>query len=329
MRFRTKQRPRGLITHKHQLRLTLMLVTLGLVLIGSRVAGRAEFWAKLFPDTSAADNAANDQHVVNHATFRPGITREDVRVLREDLLNSISDNQIGVSSGETAAWFVSMELAGRLTETQILGLPKARYAQFMDAPGECRGRAWKLTGTLRRLTREKLTNNSAEYDEVIDAWLTLPDSGDGLVHVVARSATGDLPFGTELAENAPEVTVSGYFFKREAYASGADGGLSIAPLVLAGTIAEVQLPNATGSRADQLTPWLIWLAIITCAALGLVVWSFVASDAVNRSQRSHQLTRLPVSPSFEGIRVETPHETLLQLETTANADERQLPDRAL
>lgn len=304
----------------------LMLMTLGLVLIGSRIAGKAEFWAKLFPDTSAANTTADDHPRLNHTVFRPEPGKAEVQVLREDLIRSISDNQIGVSSDETTAWFVSMELANRLTEKQIRTLPKARYAQFMDAPEECRGRPWKLTGTLRRLTRETLTNPSAEYGEVVDAWITLQDSGDGLVHVVARSATADLPFSTKFEQHPPEVTVSGYFFKREAYASGTDSGLSIAPLFLAGTISGVQLPGAAGSRADRLTPWLVWLALITCGTLGLVIWSFTASDAANRSQRSHQLTRLPVSPSFEGVHMETPRETLLQLESAATADERQLPD---
>ena len=104
----------------------LMLMTLGLVLIGSRIAGKAEFWAKLFPDTSAANTTADDHPRLNHTVFRPEPGKAEVQVLREDLIRSISDNQIGVSSDETTAWFVSMELANRLTEKQIRTLPKAR-----------------------------------------------------------------------------------------------------------------------------------------------------------------------------------------------------------
>ncbi len=234
-------------------------------------------------------------------------------------MNSIDDDVLGVTSDETRAWFETMRLAERITSEHADLLPAARYALFMDAPDACRGRAWTLTGKLRRLTKERLTNDTTEYSNVDDAWLTLPDSGDGLVHVVALQAARDLPFAETFADEAPNVTVSGYFFKREAYASAADSGISIAPLLLAGTITRTPTPVATSSRADQLTPWLGWLAVITCGGLGLVVWSFATSDAANRGQRTHELTRLPPSPSFEGISAETPYEMLHHLESAAQA----------
>ena len=301
-----------------------MLVTLGLVLIGGKVVGRAEFWARMFPDDSPTRAAQSSETVVNHTTLRPDPRADAVSILRDDLRDSIADNVIGVSADETKAWFVSMGLAQRLTVQQTNRLPKARYALLMDAPDDCRGRAWTLTGTLRRLTKEKLTNDSMEIQNVVEAWLSLPDSGDGLVHIVALDAH-DLPFAEKFEKDPPEVTVSGYFFKREAYASSADGGLSIAPLLLAGSIARVPSPYSAETRADLLTPWLGWLAAVTCGALGLVIWSFVASDATNRSQRSHELTRLPASPSFEGVIIETPHETLHQLEMAAEAGASALP----
>ncbi len=318
LRFRTKEQPRGLITRKHQIRLTLILVTLGLVLLASNIAGKADFWSQLFPDNHSAGTADSRQQVAHHTTLRPGPAADAPRILRDHLRDSIKDNVIGVSASETQAWFVSMGLAERLTKQQIKQAAKARYALLMDAPDTCRGQAWTITGKLRRLSREKLTNDSTEYKNVFDAWLTLPDSGDGLVHVVALRADRDLPVTGELDTNPPEVTVCGYFFKREAYASGANDGLSIAPLLLAGNISRVHSPVTIETRADQLTPWLGWLGGLTCGALGLVIWSFVSSDAVNRRRRTHELTRLPAAPSFEGVTIETPHETLHQLESAAN-----------
>jgi hypothetical protein len=325
LRFRSKQSPRGLISQKYQVRLTLMVVALGMVLIGSRVAGRTEFWARIFPESPVTDAVSSQGSAMTHTVRRPDLSPDSTRVLRDDLRKSIKDNAIGVSVDETRAWFVSMGLAERLTAKQNSQLPVARYAMLMDAPDDCRGRAWTVTGRLRRLTRKKLTNDSTEYRNVVDGWLTLPDSGDGLVHVVALQADRDLSFASEFNSNSTEVTVSGYFFKREAYASSADGGLSIAPLLLAGRISRVRLPASAETRADQLTPFLGWLAVLTCGALGLVVWSFAASDAMNRSQRSHELTRLPAAPSFAGLTVETPHERLHQLETAAEAAAPELP----
>jgi hypothetical protein len=323
LRFRTNQKPHGLMSRKLQVRLTLMFVMLGLVLVGSKVVGRAEFWAKIFPDSQPTESADSETAVVNYTTLRPELkvnsTTASVRVLRDDLQNSIEDDVMGVSAAETKAWGRSMELAERITSKQAKQLPTARYALMMDAPNDCRGRAWKITGTLRRMTEEKLTNHSLDYRDVVDAWLTLPDSGNSLVHVVALQSARNLPFAAEFDKDAPEVTISGYFFKREAYASSAEGGLSIAPLLLAGSISRVPMPVSTETRADQLTPWLGWLAVFTCGTLALIVWSFASSDVANHSERTHELTRLPASPSFEGVTIETPHETLQQLETAAEA----------
>lgn len=321
MRFRTKQKPRGLLSRKHQVRLTMLVVALGLVLVGSRVVGKPSFWAAMFPDSQQANHDSSADTAVTHTALRPDFSATDgrspVRELSDSLQNTIEDNVIGVTADEAKAWFVSMGLAERITSSQARQLPQAKFALLMDAPDECRGHAFTVTGKLRRLTKETLTNDSTEYKNVIDAWLTLPDSGDSLVHVVALEAGRDLPVAESFGDNPPEVTVSGYFFKREAYASSAEGGISIAPLLLAGRIIRVPAPAVTSTRADQLTPWLGWLAVITCGGLGLVVWSFVSSDAVNRGQRTHELTRLPASPSFDGVSIETTHETLHQLESAA------------
>lgn len=323
MRFRTKQKPRGLIDRRHQVRLTLMLAALGAVLIGSRIVGQPDFWAGMFPDSQPAGQETTAEPAVAHTAFRPNYivdgSSSPVRPLTDRLQNTIEDNVIGVTADESQAWFASMGLAERITSTQAKQLPKARYALFMEVPDECRGQAWTLTGKLRRMTKERMTNDSKDYKDVFDAWMSLPDSGDSLVHVVALDAGLDLRPADDYGDNPPEVSVSGYFFKREAYASGADSGISIAPLVLAGRITRVPAPELTSSRADQLTPWLGWLAVVTCGGLCLVVWSFASSDAVNRSQRTHELTRLPSSPSFEGVSIETTHETLHQLETAAEA----------
>lgn len=314
---------------KQQVRLTLMLVALGAVLIGSRVVGRAEFWAGLFPNQPVTNEKQPLEPVVTHTALRPETAAESTRVLRDDLRKSIRDNTIGVSVDETRAWFVSMGLAERLTADQTKHLPIARYAALMDAPADCRGRAWKVTGTLRRLTQETLSNDSTEYQNVVDAWLTLPDSGDGLVHVVALEADRDLPFASKFDSNPPQVTVSGYFFKREAYASRAEDGLSIAPLLLAGRISRVPLPASAQTRADQLTPYLGWLALLICGALGLVIWSFMASDTINRSQRSHELTQLPAAPSFDGVTIATRQEMMQQLQTAAETAPPDLPAAGL
>ncbi len=330
MRFRTRQQPRGVIPRKHQVRLTLMLMGLAAVLIGSRLFGKPEFWARMFPDEAVASVENSAVNVVSRTVFRPELTSEPVAIpLAAELQDVIRDDVMGVRAEEWKAWAFSLRLAEDLVEQsragEVLRLPSAKYALLMDAPENCRGRAWQITGTLRRMTRERVMNRNLGEMTVIDAWLTLPDSGDGLVHVVSRFADDDIPLQQDFGKNAPEVSLMGYFFKREAYASASEDGASIAPLILAGGISKVKLPEVVHTRSDQLTPWLGWLAVVTCTGLGLVIWSFLASDAVHRGQRTHELTRLPPSPSFEGVDAESPHEMLQHLEATAEPSGFELP----
>lgn len=322
MRFRTRQQPRGVIPRKQQLRLTLMLMALAAVLLGSRMVGKPEFWEHMFPEEGLVAAGAAAQNVVSQTVHRPELTRGSAAVaLAPELQDVIQDNVMGVRAEEWKAWAYSLRLAEDLVDQartgESLHLPSAKYALLMDAPEDCRGLAWKVSGTLRRMTRERVDNQKLGEMNVVDAWLTLPDSGDGLVHVVSRFADEDLPLGQDFGDDAPEVTLTGYFFKREAYASASSQGMSIAPLILSGGISEVKLPDVVQTRSDQLTPWLGWLAVLTCTGLALVIWSFLASDAANRGQRTHELTRLPPAPSFEGVDAESPYETLQQLEAAA------------
>ena len=316
MRFRTKQRPKGLLTRRHQLHLTMMLVALLLVLTGSRIVAKPDFWATLFPAVAAEQNAITQ-------TLRPDYSGHVAKRLPEELRDVIRDNVIGVTAEEWRAWGVSLsyaeELHKQIKEETTVNLRAAKYALLMDAPDHCRGRPWTVTGALRRITRETTHHSKLGPIKVVDAWLTLPDSGDGLVHVISRSADGDLEFLNDYGKDPPQVTLTGYFFKREAYASQAETGLSIAPLFLAGSISEVPRPAVTASRSDQLTPWLTWLALGICVAIGVVVWSFMLSDAAHKGQRTHELTRLPPSPSFDGVDAESPCEMLQHMELATDS----------
>ena len=317
MRFRTKQRPKGLLTRRHQLHLTMMLIALGIVLIGSRIVGKPEFWATAFPAVAA------EQTAISRTALRPDYSGDEPKRLPEELRDVIRDNVIGVTAEEWRAWGVSLSYAEELQkqnkkETPV-DLRTAKYALLMGAPDHCRGRPWTVTGALRRMTRETTHHSKLGPIKVVDAWLTLPDSGDGLVHVISRSANGDLEFLDDYGKDPPQVTLTGYFFKREAYASQAETGLSIAPLFLADSISEVPQPAATARRSDQLTPWLSWLALGVCGAIVVVVWSFMLSDAAHKRQRTHALTRLPPSPSFDGVDAESPREMLQHMEVATDS----------
>jgi len=357
VRFRTKQRPRGLLTRNLQRRLTLMVVSLGIVLIGASVAGRPSFWSGLFPDppaapddsgaSSSADDSARaaaelSTQVTTQTVLRPSLrmrlsppSDDGPNRIPSDLLLSITDNVIGVPPSEARAFFVGLSLAERMTVTESRLLPPARYALLMDSPDYCRGKPWSVRGTLRRLTIEKPTHDSLGDRRLVDAWISLPDSGDSLVHVIALSKAESIEESLGYSEDAPEVQFAGYFFKREAYLVEDEfEGLAVAPLVLASQISRVPLPDTSTTRSDQLTPWLGWLALATCGGILIMVWMFAVSDANHRGQRTHELTRLPSSVSFTDVEIATPVEAIRRMQAAAEhaagrADEYSLPDSSV
>lgn len=256
------------------------------------------------------------------------LSQAEIRVLPDggpepvpaDLLRPVRDDIIGVHSSEADAYFVTLRLSQKLTGANVPAAREGRYALFMDSPESCRGKAWKVRGTLRRLTRVQSDANSFGVKNLYDAWLSLPDSGNQLVHVVAASADAGLPLGDTNLKTAPEVVLTGYFFKREGYVRAGknkNGDVALAPLLLTGRI-QISAPTSSStSVADELTPWLGWLTLLVCGGVAAVFWQFQISDSLFRRTRTHQLTTLPVRVSFDGVHAVTVGETLQQLERSA------------
>ena len=371
MRFRTKQRPRGVLRAKDQRRLSLMVVGFGLILLCFTVARRPTFWGWMFPDeqnaTQASEDSASGQSTYTpeqvlqhdeilisdnnsgqlrssvdetsqiHETFRIpyGDSSSDAAIpqVGDHLLKTIKDDTIGIHSAESDAYFAAMKLASKIEQRRNLKAPRGKYALFMDSPVGSRGVAWKIEGQLRQLTKissgpSGLGVGASQYE----GWITTPDSGDQLLHVVAMNADKSL---TKLipprsknrtvkfsAKGSPDIRFTGYFFKREGYASGTEDNptLSLAPLFVAGTIHNVPPKVVTTTRADQLTPYLGWLTVAICAGIAVMIWNFSTSDIAHSQTRAHQLTKLPAYASFDDISAVTVSEALGQLQNTEHQE---------
>ena len=368
MRFRTKQRPRGLLKPSDQKRLSLLIVGFGVILVCVSVARRPEFWKRLFPDEAReefvmvdrrSDRFDNDvfggfcllngcfagssesQDTVSVTTKR--IAYDETEAVSEksepnsiprvpiELLRTVKDDVIGVHSTESEAYFAAMKMASRFAERKnVRKAADGAYALFMDSPNGSRGTAWNISGKLRRLSIVKGRSSAFGISLLYDAWLTTDDSGDQLVHAVAMKADGRLSnlikettpdrtieFGVR---NAPDVQFTGYFFKREGYAS--NKGISLAPLFLVGTLHDVPPVVATSNRANELTPYLGWLAIFICGGVVFMVWSFAMSDAAHSQTRTHQLTKLPAVASFDEVTSVSVNDALGELEVSARNTQR-------
>lgn len=241
------------------------------------------------------------------------------------VLQPVRDDIIGVHSTEADAYFASLRMAEMLARRAgAAAAADGRYALFMDSPDSCRGQAWTVRGTLRRMSRLQSDANSFGVKTLYDAWISLPDSGNQLVHVVAVAADAGLPLGDTNLQSAPAVQLTGYYFKREGYVrAGADqqGDVALTPLLLAGRIQKYDPAPAMDSGAAELTPWLGWLSLLVCVCVVAVIWQFQISDRVFRRTRTHQLTTLPVRVSFDGVDAVTISETLRQMEQQTSAAE--------
>lgn len=293
------------------------------------------------PDGSTAVDSSVEESVAVTArkpsfadmeTETPGNPGDAIPVVPADLLRSVKDDVIGVHSEESEAYFATMLMASRFAENKkYRPAAKGAFALFMDSPNGSRGVPWRMEGRLRRISRVKGRANSFGVTMLYDAWLTTPDSGDQLIHAVALKADDLFARRVEQArdqtviyslKDAPQVRFTGYFFKREGYANQYEG-VSLAPLFLVGRLHDVPPPVVDDGKAAQLTPYLGWLALIICCAVGMILWSFAASDGAHAQTRTHQLTKLPAVASFEDVTSMSVAESLQELaETHVRPDPR-------
>lgn len=247
------------------------------------------------------------------------------------LTSAVRDDVLGILSAETSSLYGTLRLAQKVFTGRRSEMPEGRYAVFMEAPESCRGKPWKIHGRLRRLTRAVLPESAASYGigSAWEAWISTPDSGRRLIHVIALSADPGLPVGEALGKKGPDVELAGYFFKREGYAAkGADGlgNLELAPLLVADKIARSPAPPKI-TTAEEMNPLLLWIASGLGVSILAVLWKFNRADHDFRGTHTHSLTLPPVRPSFEGVGTvsirqllqDMEHAARLQPETSLNA----------
>jgi hypothetical protein len=293
---------------------------------GSRPLADDEFWLRTESEHEQSPATAADQPAEQTVTARkpvvdrtpvqtsPAASGGPVPALKEDLIRDVRDDTFGVYTTETDAYYVGLKMAASIKQDKAQKVATGSYALFMDAPRASRGKPWRIEGQLRRLTKGPRTENPyGGMMTLYDAWLTTADSGDQLVHAVIQSTDDSLQPHENFGDKPPNVWFTGYFFKREAYVT--QTGVNSTPMFLAGKLRRIVAPTVVETRSDQLTPWLGRLAIMVCAGIILMFWSFAVSDSRNQNSRRNQLTKPSGPPSFEGITSVSVNETLRALES--------------
>jgi hypothetical protein len=280
--------------------------------VGDRLMGGAGLQQDEFRTSRGDSEAASSSDAANldpagiAAMYQPTATdASSAPVLPDPLLRTIRDDVLGMHSVETKAWYASLKLAGDLQPVSSSSLSNGQYALFMSSPESCRGRAFAIRGRLRRLVRKDLPDHPDSFGirTVYDAWIRTRDSGSQKLHVVALSADAGLPLAEIDDEDAPDVELTGYFFKREGYAArgrSGNGELASAPLILAGRITRIARSTVV-SQSDEFLTYLAWIGMGLCFVIAVLVWQFQASDHQFRGTRTYQLATTAPRPSFEGV----------------------------
>lgn len=356
MRFQSRGKSPGDSLARSQRRMRMIIIGVGLVVLVLAMTGKSSFFTDLFtgPSTTVPQPPALSESLLGNNNLRPdeffigGSAANEIASKYSSMLDSegikemesaptqdfngvpvvppvwtrtISDDKLGVLSTEMAAWFATLRMAQMLKKSDLQILPEAQFPLFMDSPQSCRGKAFTLRGRLRRLTPFVINQSSQTFrlKNAYDAWVSTHDSGNQLVHVVATAVESGFPNPEAAGVEAPDVEMTGYFFKREGYAAKGktgDGELSITALFLAGKIRRIP-PQTIVSRASEMTPWLTWIGIGVCCGVTLLVWHFQLADSRFRATRTHQLTTLPVRANFEGLEVKTIQESLQEMQDYA------------
>ncbi len=212
------------------------------------------------------------------------------------ILRRVKDNTIGIRSDEADAYYRLLDHANRVSakELEKAGAIDVQYINLMMEPDRFRGMAITIYGDLWRLYEFKAGPNKHGFKTLYEAWIFTADSDSRPFRIVFTKLPRDLEPGENLRK---PVRVTGYFFKREGYASG--GGMHVAPTLLAQRVIPFLPPNAI-PRTDAIVPYMIGLICAICLAFLVTLVSFAISD--RRAARLAALRDMNTpQPSFAGI----------------------------
>lgn len=203
-------------------------------------------------------------------------------------LNQIRDDS-PLRPDESDIWFRLMLRAKHTPAEQLQkeAIPDVTYIQMFKQTNTYRGDLVRFRGIVRRAWRATAVNNPWGMKDYYVAWIhplegpnapivvhfqTLPE---GFPTVGERSRTGkDVNYHED-------VTVTGFFFKRQAY-PGADGTYT-APLLLGNSFEWHQdTAEAASSRFEMTVPRFLWLAagtfLFSMLAFGFIYWRVREQD---------------------------------------------------
>jgi hypothetical protein len=216
----------------------------------------------------------------------------------KSILRRVKDNTLGIRREEGDAFYRVLNHTRHIS-TQALdrsGATDVLYINLMTQPDRFRGDPITIHGDLRRLYEFRAGSNPYQIKTLYEAWIFTADSSTHPYRVVFTHLPRELEPGENLRQM---VKVTGYFFKREGYASA--GGIHVAPTLLARQVTLFRPPHALPS-ADSIMPYLTGLV----SAIGLAFLVTLVSLVISDRRAAHAAwlrEKNAPRPSFAGIEV--------------------------
>ncbi len=301
MKINTSKNPNRFLNRKAQFQLFMLVALLGFIVIAMKKTAEPKFWYWMFPPeaSSEEDNPSGDsaprQEIQTFKFSADEAETDDIRNSSPVDFSSIKDDSLGVRHDEARIYYSLLQKISSLSKKEIQEetLKGISYSILNEHPEDYRGQLIEIQGNLRGLTmlpeaglsRNGLPLNESpqagdnEENRYYEGWVFTRSSGVNPYRVVCTSADQSLPLKQSYHEPIP-VKVTGYFFKKQAYAS--QNGLNSAPLILADRIHLHIIRKTELQPISRFQKPLIWFVSILSIALIITFWNYKRSDAGSR-----------------------------------------------
>ena len=294
--FQRNRRPRNYLSRREQVRLLLLVMSLGLAIILTMEARKPRNWQWLFAGSKGEGRTATGEEVptdgreidtrlgsrrpdkqIPDAFFSPGAAKTDhpgggkhFPGVKPDYLESVRDDTT-FRANEHDAWFHLMDVLGKTDEAVLekASVGRVTFVQLSKQSKEYRGELVTIGGTLRRAHYVRARKNDFGIKGYYQTWVQPADRRDFLVVVYCLFLPEDFPTGMKLAE---EVRITGFYYKRWAYR--AQDTLRTAPTLLARTVRWRKAPVVVDEPPVSFTGLLLLIAVTATFGILAAVYLF-------------------------------------------------------
>lgn len=138
MRFRSTNRTPSYMSRPFQMRMVMMIVSLGIVILAIKVTSRASFWATMFPEDSAEVHTENTGSTGNGPESQPGLTgipqvqMDEVLIARADDEQESSSSEAETATEETPVVESSLPILPDRPQVSGLEIDPVRFEPIED-----------------------------------------------------------------------------------------------------------------------------------------------------------------------------------------------------